>query len=314
MFYYEGRWFIGDDYPPSSFSDLYYIYSSDPDSPGWSYGSGLREPPTVTKAQISTGEKTWSGYKAVLTDGVYSFEETITPGLEYGTAFTPRSGGIYDAQCTLMISGLWMRMPTDGLFFYTPLATDMTDVISSATPKEQSNGVIIQDGAAMFPENSTNYIRYSAPLSENQQPDTFALSIWLKYYNYAVNNTPVLFGTSLNESQTSFFRFTNENTFKLGAQSTSGVQVTLSESAPKGQFNHILVNFSGSNYTIYVNGKIAAVIENSTAFALSRDLWLGSYYGYDTDHSFHGEIKSFRLYDRAVTADEIKTLAGEFSA
>lgn len=52
----------------------------------------------------SVDSATWSGYKAVLTDGVYSFEKTVTEGLSYGTAFTPEVGKVYNGDATVRCS------------------------------------------------------------------------------------------------------------------------------------------------------------------------------------------------------------------
>ena len=61
-------------------------------------------------AFVDTTAKTWTGYKALLTDGVYTFEETLTTGLTYGTAYTPAAGNIYDAEATLEVKRVWEGM------------------------------------------------------------------------------------------------------------------------------------------------------------------------------------------------------------
>ena len=52
-------------------------------------------------ASVDTVNKTWTGYKAVLTDGVYTFESTATTGLTYGAAYAPMVGIIYSTDCTV---------------------------------------------------------------------------------------------------------------------------------------------------------------------------------------------------------------------
>ena len=51
----------------------------------------------------------WSGYKAVLTDGVYSFEETVTEGLTFGNGFTPVVGKIYDTEAMVEVARLRIK-------------------------------------------------------------------------------------------------------------------------------------------------------------------------------------------------------------
>lgn len=59
-------------------------------------------------ASVDTTAKTWTGYKAVLTGGVYTFDPTLVEGLSYGDNFVPSSGKIYDNGCTLVIDSLFM--------------------------------------------------------------------------------------------------------------------------------------------------------------------------------------------------------------
>ncbi|MBR2372736.1 MAG: hypothetical protein IKA87_00735, partial [Lentisphaeria bacterium] len=55
---------------------------------------------------VDTVNKTWTGYKAVLTDGVYSFEESETTGLTYGAGYSPVVGSVYSDEA-LVKSSLW---------------------------------------------------------------------------------------------------------------------------------------------------------------------------------------------------------------
>ena len=51
-------------------------------------------------ASVDKTNKTWTGYKAVLSDGLYSFEETLTESLVYGEMITPQVGTIYNEDAT----------------------------------------------------------------------------------------------------------------------------------------------------------------------------------------------------------------------
>lgn len=52
-------------------------------------------------ASVDTINKIWTGYLAVLTNGVYTFQQTATTGLVYGTAHTPAVGKVYSSDCTV---------------------------------------------------------------------------------------------------------------------------------------------------------------------------------------------------------------------
>lgn len=115
---------------------MYYseIISGEPwDASVWYDTVGSSPAPTVTQAPATdTGadEKTWSGYKAVLTTDTetgkqyYDFEETVTEGLTFGNGFTPVVGGIYDREALIKID-LWftkfkyMRFQIDAIRSYS---------------------------------------------------------------------------------------------------------------------------------------------------------------------------------------------------
>ena len=56
-------------------------------------------------ASVDTSAKTWTGYKAVLADGVYSFEETVTEGLSYENNF-PLPAQAYTSDLSVTVKEL----------------------------------------------------------------------------------------------------------------------------------------------------------------------------------------------------------------
>lgn len=56
-------------------------------------------------ASVDTASETWSGYLAVLGEnGLYSFADTVTEGLTYGTAYIPYTGNVYNSDTTVIVS------------------------------------------------------------------------------------------------------------------------------------------------------------------------------------------------------------------
>lgn len=58
-------------------------------------------------ASVDTSSGTWSGYKAILTDGVYSFEETVTEGLTY-TTMVPVVDSVYSGDGGLRVGNIYV--------------------------------------------------------------------------------------------------------------------------------------------------------------------------------------------------------------
>ena len=77
------------------------------DATGWKLSSGSMDAIDMTVTIPST----WSGYKAVFdsTAGTWSFEDTVTEGLEY-TNVTPVVGGIYSADASVNVAFLYDKM------------------------------------------------------------------------------------------------------------------------------------------------------------------------------------------------------------
>jgi hypothetical protein len=72
---------------------------------------------------------TWTGYKAVLSSGIYSFEETVTEGLTFGEYMTPAVGYIYDYNCTCKLDIMYMPVTLD--FNATSYITNKVDIPAS---------------------------------------------------------------------------------------------------------------------------------------------------------------------------------------
>ena len=58
-------------------------------------------------ASINTETHKWSGYKAILTNGIYSFSDTLTNDLPYGDGFTPVVNEIYDRNALIHVADLY---------------------------------------------------------------------------------------------------------------------------------------------------------------------------------------------------------------
>lgn len=289
-----------------------YAYYSTYSFDAWNTDyEGEEPPPTVVKEQVTVDAdvpKTWDGYKAVLVDGVHTFESTVTTGLSYGTGFTPVIGTIYNSDATVIVSRLWSGAEAD-LIAYFPFSTDTTDTIASFTPKD-TQGATIVDGWLNFQSGETNYLRFD-PISGAELTE-FTVALKVKVYEYKYNGAVVLLGTSLNESQTSFFSFPSETELRLAGQTTNGNRITLTQGTiPLNTETHIAITYNGGIYSIYINGVLSGN-GSQPSWVWTRDLWLGGFYGYNTDHSFAGAMRDLRIYNRALSQEEIVAIADQF--
>ena len=90
---------------------------------------------------LSAPDGTWSGYKAVLTDGGYVFSETSTAGLRYQGGFTPQVGTIYSQDAKVKVAQLMeatAAIPQDGLVFWMPFDGSTEARLGSVAPASDS--------------------------------------------------------------------------------------------------------------------------------------------------------------------------------
>jgi hypothetical protein len=93
------------------------------DNNTWEEVSGMTgvESTTIVDANVP---KTWDGYKAIQSSGVYTFESEVTTGLTY-TDLKPEKYQIYSADAAIKIDWLPENFPTEKLILFAPLTNDL---------------------------------------------------------------------------------------------------------------------------------------------------------------------------------------------
>ncbi|WP_322923587.1 DUF5695 domain-containing protein [Paenibacillus campi] len=104
--------------------------------------------------------------------------------------------------------------------------------------------------------------------------------------------------------------------FAISNNSSSGEQAVEAPVMQTGVWNHIAVTLSGTTAILYVNGVEAGRNDHITVDPASFGNTTQNYMGktrYD-DPPYHGLIDDFRIYSRALRANEIATLANSASS
>ena len=95
---------------------------------------------------------------------------------------------------------------------------------------------------------------------------------------------------------------------KVGAKATEAAQHLIQEDIPLNEWIHIVGTYDGSNVEYYVNGDLAIDHTVAAGKIASGGLLLGigdRSDGVNAD-AIQGYIDEFRIYDRALSATEVK--------
>jgi hypothetical protein len=137
------------------------------------------------------------------------------------------------------------------------------------------------------------------------------ISSWNYSANY--NHNGFMFEKTTNGSvntQYSLF-FNGSNTIYYRTYGLSTTDLTLSSAttyAINNKWNHIVATFDGTNKRIYVNGVLRATSANLTGTVTQNSTgpaFVGAY-GNFGGYFFNGRIAQTRVYNRALSSDEIK--------
>ncbi len=175
------------------------------------------------------------------------------------------------------------------------------------------NGAVIKDGSAVF-DGSDDYIKMPDGILKNA--DAATVAIYLRPEIEKANQ----FTWCIGNSSTSGYMFLNtyNPSSKLRAAITKTTytaeeELASSEYAANNEWVSIIAVFDGANSVLYRNGEQAAVntgmtIKPSDLGATTANYIAKSVYN---DPYFKGTVSDFRIYDKALSAEEASKVAEE---
>ena len=254
-------------------------------------------------ARVDISAKTWTGYKAVLNDGIYTFEDTVTTGLSY-TSVTPQVGSIYSADTLVYGVNLYQGIPKDGLVFYAPLAEEKTTAETGQTLDYIGNSIVFENykGKNSFKLDGTTSNYISSTLGSLETDFTVSF--------FCIERERRTF-TQVG-SYGSYFAF-YDGKISL-ADKVHNLQ-TSTEATIDTWYFYAISRF-GDTYTFYRDYDIlqSGKDPDGEGFLFSENLILGQCASYSGGwEDFFGNIASFRIYKRALNLPEIHALAEEFT-
>lgn len=307
----DNQWCIGTDY--NSYSYLYFSWGTNMASTGWNYSNWEPvEGMSSSESEITVDTdvpKTWDGYKAVLSNGIYNFESELTTGMSY-TDVKPENFKVYSADVTVKIASLPRDFPTDKLVFYAPLCGDVTATEVGETLKNRNVSLETVGGiqAARFVPTAT--LNTTAPLPIDCKDTSEEFSVFFCINPSAVINeaVPICIGSdsypvcaeTITDGGSMYLRFyTNVN---------NKIKIPFSVGS---WYNVTMVRKDG---TLYVyNGKTFFDSEEIRTSVAGSQLVLGAKYINDSRYNFNGYMRNILIYNRALSEAEIAQLNDKFA-
>lgn len=255
-------------------------------------------------SSVDTANKSWSGYKAVLTEGVYTFEESITAGLSY-TAVTPVIERVYTADALCEIKSLYNGIPVDGLVFYAPLSEAKTTAETGQTLNVSGNPVYeeINGVPCAYFDGSSGLSCYDTRLPEGSNP--VSISIWANQKQIQSGYRQLItYGEWSANSAVALCYI--DGAIGYGFHT---YDCTPFDNSDVGKWHHFLLTSNGEQNRFYIDGNFAGewIHQRNT---VPEQITIGR--RDSTDTYFHGFLAGCRIYNRVLTDAEIKKLAGEF--
>ena len=261
----------------------------------------------------SVGTGTWTGYKAVLTDGVYSFEPALTSDLTYGSGLTPEVGKIYDNGALVEVADLWDGIPQAGLIRYAPMSTSAaSDDLGNNLSTDGTPTFEVDSGISCAAMDSSSYIGYSSGITDLT---AYTLSIWIKkpssegsaFMTFSGGN----FGYGGDELWLQYWA--NGHIELTNGSGGSDYLIVGTQNIFSG-WRHICFAWTGTVFRLYVDG-----LQQGSDTATQYSSQYSSLYAYinslkrATSVRGDGKYAAFRLYNRVLSATEISALANEFT-
>ena len=322
FYYYEPNnymgWGISSDYTSTTLLYMGSVGGSWSDA-DWNTVEGMSAV-KGTYTMDADAPKTWDGYKAVLSNGVYTFEDELTTGLTYRD-IKPVKYGIYNHDLSVKIDHLKLDYPTAGLVFNAPLTGDF-EIAATGQDMESKNVELAEINGikcAKFDNNSKrSYIKcYNSGLKYNGAK---SFTMHFSFYLDSTAANGYLFGVgNYNTSETVFFYLDpaeNENqriakiSYGAANPDTDSCFLSFTVDLDTWYTLTLVINADEKNAPVYLGKEKLGVINQSMGL-YNETIMVGTARSGD---SFWGSgyVRNVLVYNRALSESEIERLVDKF--
>ena len=284
-------WGIGTDYTSDTLLYRGTVGSSYWEDTDWNTVDGMTG--VYGEATLDTDvPKTWDGYKAVLNNGVYSFESEVTTGLTY-TNLKPEKYRIYSADAAVKIDWIPEDLPTANLILFAPLTSDLDNAeIGGAIKHSKTSelGTLDNTDCTVFTNSNDGiYIDCDGIIGTGEL--TMFLQFAVSSFNQGIIfNIGSSFSLSPVDNNNQKLRFNNDAAYTQTIEQNQWYTVLLVR-RKKGELSLFFDGEFKHKYTF--NGNILQTLQ------------LGHNW-------FFGGIRNVLIYNRALSETEIDQIIDKF--
>lgn len=172
---------------------------------------------------------------------------------------------------------------------------DFSDSVTGDSPVSTTNVSLQGPGkfgkSLHFDGNPPSDFYYPALSSS---PGKWTIDFWI-YLTQYMNSQAALFvfGTVLNEADVAVLGVDNTGIrMEVGYHNSV---ISGGESVSLNEWHHIAVTYADNTYKCYLDGNLYASQSSEKKVYFTKNLWLGSYFAYNGDHTMRGMIDEFRI-------------------
>lgn len=236
--------------------------------------------------------KTWDGYKAVMSNGVYTFENTVTEGLTYSD-IKPKELGVYSADGSVRAEWILSKYPTEDLIFFAPL-TERIDKAEVGRMTVKTDAITIENGMAKFLSRDNNdvimsdYLPFGYPKPEITLYYQFIATH--DFSNGDLRNLPQMRGQ--------YYAFIDKSTLKFFNKDECAMTIS------RNTLYSVTMVCKSDKWKVFVNNELKFSDVSYGMFRSEMLLCVGGFDGY---------LKNIMIYNRALSNAEISQLVNAFT-
>ena len=250
-------------------------------------------------ASVDTTNHTWTGYKAVLTDGSYIFEVTATTGLTYGSAYTPSVDGIYNDGASIKVEKMYID-PLAAIYLYEPFTEQQLAAETGQTMTVTGTPVYETiDGRACVALNSSTNIAFNGLTGLPAPGEDITLALFYRSTHVSAN-----FNEIFNFDSNNFWIMLRQYEMQICGE---GGRRLATLNGSDNVWYHFAITYSkdADKYSIYLNGVLQT--ENTGYYLGSTRNGTVRISG--DDEATNNYVADLRIYNSCLTATEVAALA-----